>query len=169
MRFLPDDLRDLLKKPMGNLVDEQKLLEILSKEEFIVSVGDQVTYTILKNDIEPIFCIVDYKTRRGHFPSEFIQRIKSFGDEALEVENPQGCITDDLWDAIEQSFYNATDGISTRIEVDGEEDLASLAVIFMAPEDVTIIYGLPDKGVLVVKATKENKSKVKEILDKMWV
>ena len=167
MRVLPDNLRDLLKKPMGELVDEQKLLEIIDEEDFVVSVGDQVTYTLLKNDIEPIFCIVDYKTRRGDFPSEFIQRIKSFGDEVLEVENPQGCITDELWDAIEESFYNATDGITTRIEVDGEEDLASLAVIFMAPEDVTIIYGLPDKGVLVVKPTDEIKNKVKEVLEKM--
>ena len=167
MRVLPDNLRDLLKKPMGELVDEQKLLEIIDEEDFVVSVGDQVTYTLLKNDIEPIFCIVDYKTRRGDFPSEFIQRIKSFGDEVLEVENPQGCITDELWDAIEESFYNATDGITTRIEVDGEEDLASLAVIFMAPEDVTIIYGLPDKGVLVVKPTDKNKELIKEVLEKM--
>jgi uncharacterized protein (UPF0218 family) len=167
MRFLPDDLRDLLKEPMGDLVNEKQLLKILDKEEFIVAVGDQVTYTLLKNDIEPIFCIVDYKTRRGDFPLEFIQRIKSFGDEIIEVENPQGCITDDLWDAIEKAFYNAAEGVSTRIEVDGEEDLASLAVIFMSPEDVTIIYGLPDKGVLVVKPTDENKNKVKEVLEKM--
>ena len=167
MRFLPDDLRDLLKEPMGDLVDEKQLLKILDKEEFIVAVGDQVTYTLLKNDIEPIFCIVDYKTRRGHFPLEFIQRIKSFGEEIIEVENPKGCITEDLWEAIEKAFINAADGISTRIEVDGEEDLASLAVIFIAPEDVTIIYGLPDKGVLVVRPTDENKNKVKVVLEKM--
>ncbi|MCK4902903.1 MAG: DUF359 domain-containing protein, partial [Thermoplasmatales archaeon] len=48
-----------------------------------------------------------------------------------------------------------------------EEDLASLAAIYMAPSDVTIIYGLPDKGVLVIKPTPENKRLVKEILDKM--
>jgi uncharacterized protein (UPF0218 family) len=37
----------------------------------------------------------------------------------------------------------------------------------LAPPDVTIIYGLPNKGVVVVKASDENKQKVKEILDEM--
>ena len=167
MRFLPDELRDLLKEPMGKLLNEDQLIEELKDEEFIVSIGDQVTYTLLKYDIEPIFCIVDYKTRRGKFPFELIQIIKSYGDEVIEVDNPQGCITDELWDAVETAFTNLEDGIFTRIEVNGEEDLASLVVIYMAPEDVTIIYGLPDKGVLVVKPTQQNKNKVEEIFNQM--
>jgi uncharacterized protein (UPF0218 family) len=167
MYRLPDDLRNLLKTPMGELVNEEKLIEILSNEDLIISIGDLVTYTILKNSIEPIFCVVDYKTRRGKFPLEFVELIKSFGDDVIEVENPQGCISDDLWNAIITAFDNNCIGVRTRIEVDGEEDLASLAVIFLAPLDVTIIYGLPDKGVLVVRPTQENKDKIKEVLEKM--
>ena len=167
MRVLPDDLRDILKEPMGKLVNETQLLKLLGDEDYIVSIGDQVTYTILKNGIEPIFCVVDYKTRRGEFPLEFIQIIKTYGDEVVKVENPQGCITDELWEAIENAFEKAENCITTRIEVDGEEDLASLVAIFLAPLDVTIIYGLPNKGVLVVKPTTENKEKVCEILNQM--
>ena len=167
MRVLPDNLRDLLKEPLGKLVNEKQLLELLNGEEYIISIGDQVTYTLLKNDIEPIFCVVDYKTRRGEFPLEFIQIIKSYGDEVVKVDNPQGCITDELWDAIVNAFKNADDCVTTRIEVDGEEDLASLVAIFMAPPDVTIIYGLPNKGVLVVKPTPQNKEKVRNVLDQM--
>jgi uncharacterized protein (UPF0218 family) len=167
MRVLPDDLRDILKKPIGELVNEKQLLELLSKEEFIVSIGDQVTYTILKNNIMPIFCVVDFKTRRGGFPLEFIQIIKTYGDKVIRVNNPQGCITDELWNAIENAFQKADERIFTRIEVDGEEDLASLVAIFLAPLDVTIIYGLPNKGVLVVKPTYKNKEKVSEILNQM--
>ena len=167
MRVLPNNLRNLLKEPIGQLVNEKELLEMLKDEEFIISIGDQVTYTLLKNDIEPIFCVVDYKTRRGKFPLEFIQIIKSFGDDVVSVENPQGCISDELWEAIENAFQNADDSITTRIEVDGEEDLASLVAIYIAPPDVTIIYGLPNKGVLVVKPTPQNKQKVSNILDKM--
>jgi uncharacterized protein (UPF0218 family) len=167
MRVLPEDLRDILKEPIGKLVNEKQLLEILSDEEYIVSIGDQVTYTLLKNNIEPIFCVVDYKTRRGEFPLEFIQIIKTYGDEVVKVNNPQGCITDELWEAIENAFEDSDDGITTRIEVDGEEDLASLVAIFLAPLDVTIIYGLPNKGVLVVKPTSQNKEKVCDILNQM--
>ena len=166
MRVLPNNLRDFLKEPMGQLVNEKKLLNLLKNEKYIVSIGDLVTYTILKNDIEPIFCVVDFKTRRGKCPIEIIKLIKSFGKKSIIIKNPPGTISDDLWKVIEIAFENL-DADTLRIEIDGEDDLASLAAIYLAPKDVTIIYGLPDKGVLVVKPTFENKKKVKEILDKM--
>lgn len=165
MYVLPENLRNLLKEPMGQLVDEKKLLELLKDEDFIISIGDTVTYTILKNEIKPAFCIVDYQTRRGPCPKEVVELIKSFGKKSVVIKNPPATITDDLWNVIKFAFEDIKNPL--RIEIDGEEDLASLAVIYMAPSDATIIYGLPDKGVLVVKANKENKTKVKEILDKM--
>jgi uncharacterized protein (UPF0218 family) len=168
MRLLPDELRDKLKKPIGKFfVDERELLIFLKNEKYIVSVGDQVTYTLLKNNIFPIFCIVDFKIERGNYSPVLKKLIKSFGKKTLTVKNLQGEISDELWSAIKNA-YNVLEKGSLRIEVLGEEDMASLAAIFLAPRnDVTIIYGLPDKGVVVVKATDENKLKVKEVLDEM--
>jgi len=166
MRILPDNLRDLLKKPIGKLVDEKQLFKLLKNEKHIVSIGDLVTYTLLKNDIEPFFCIIDFKTRRGNCSPEIKDTIKSYGKKSINIKNPPATITDDLWNAIKLAFENLEEG-SLRIEIDGEEDLASLVAIYMAPPDVTIIYGLPDKGVLVVKPTPKNKKFVKEVLDKM--
>ena len=166
MRVLPDNLRDILKEPIGQLVDEKQLLKLLKNEKYIVSIGDLVTYTLLKHEIEPVFCIVDFKTRRGVCSSEIIEVIKSFGKKSIVVQNPPATISDDLWNVIEMAYENLEMG-SLRIEIDGEEDLASLAAIYLAPLDVTIIYGLPDKGVLVVKPTRENKKFVKEVIDKM--
>ncbi len=166
MRVLPDNLRDLLKEPIGQLVDDKELLKLLRNEKYIVSVGDLVTYTLLKHEIEPVFCIVDYKTRRGVCSSEIKDMIKSYGKKCIVVQNPPATISDDLWNVIELAYENLENG-SLRIEIEGEEDLASLAAIYMAPSDVTIIYGLPDRGVLVVKPTPKNKQLVKEILDKM--
>jgi len=167
MRVLPKNLRKILNEPIGQLIaDENNLIELLKNEKYIISVGDQVTYTLLKHNIEPVFCIVDYKTRRGECPEEVKKQIKSFGNKVFIVKNPAGCISDDLWYIIKFAFENLETG-KTRIEVDGEEDLASLAAIYMAPSDVTIIYGLPNKGVLVIKPTSDIKEKVKEVLDKM--
>ena len=166
MRVLPDILRDKLKEPIGRLVNEEELLDLLTNERYIVSVGDQVTYTILKHNIEPVFCIVDFKIKRDRCHSEIKNLIRSFGKKKIVVNNPPGCISDDLWNAIESAYKKLEKG-SLRIEVIGEEDLAALPAIFLAPSYVTIIYGLPDKGVVVVKALEENKRKVKEILDEL--
>lgn len=166
MRVLPNNIRHLLKEPVGQLVNERELIKRLRSEKYIVSIGDIVTYTILKNEIKPIICIIDYKTRRGKVSSEIVNTIKSFGKKNILINNPAATISDELWNILEKSLKNY-ENISLRIEIDGEEDLASLAVVYLAPSDVTIIYGLPDKGVLIIKPTSENKKKAKQILDKM--
>ena len=166
MRVLPEKLRYLLKEPIGQLVSEKMLLKLLKNEKYIVSIGDMVTYTIIKNDIKPIICIIDFITRRGECSPEIKSTIRSFGNECISVKNPAGTLSDELWSAIDSSLKDYKSK-KLRIEVEGEEDLASLAAIYLAPSDVTIIYGLPDKGVLIVKPTYENKKKAKQILDKM--
>ena len=166
MRVLPKNIRHLLKETVGQLVNEKELIKLLRSEKYIVSIGDIVTYTILKNEIKPIVCIIDFKTRRGKCSSNIVNTIKSFGKKSILINNPAGTITDELWDILEKSLKNYKN-INLRIEIDGEEDLASLAVVYLAPSDVTIIYGLPDKGVLIIKPTSENKRKAKQILDKM--
>ena len=166
MRVLPDSLRDLLKEPIGCLASEKQLLDLLRNEKYIVSIGDLVTYTLLKHGIEPVFCVVDFRTQRGDCASEVKSTLRSFGKTRKVIHNPAASLSDELWDEIKKAYLDLEKG-SLRIEVVGEEDLAALAAIYLAPSDVTIIYGLPNKGVVVVKATEEHKKKVKEILDKM--
>ena len=166
MFVLPDDLRDALKEPLGRLVNEQELLKLLSHEKYIVSVGDLITFTLLNNGVKPRICIVDYILKRKEYDLEMKKKIKDFDAKQIKVKNPPGTITDELWNAIELVYEKRDDG-PFRIEVDGEEDLAALAAIYMAPSYVTVIYGLPNKGVVVVEATTAHKRKVKEILDRM--
>jgi uncharacterized protein (UPF0218 family) len=166
MRVLPDDLRETLKKPIGRLVDEKELLKLLQHEKYIVSVGDLVTFTLLKNKIEPSLCIIDYILEREPYSPEMKQRIQAFGLPHIKVKNPAGTITDELWNAIESSYQNLEKG-PICIEIDGEEDLAALVAIYTAPRDVTVIYGLPNRGVVVVKDPETHKKIVKDILDKM--
>ena len=166
MYRLPDDLKDTLKGYIGNLVDEQGLIALLTKERYIVSVGDKVTYTLLKHNITPILSIVDYKLERKSYPSEMKTLIQKGNAIRIQIKNPPGTITDELWNAIKNVFQNLKNR-PVCIEVDGEEDLASLAAIYLAPRGVTVIYGLPNRGVVVVKATTTNKQKVKEALDRM--
>jgi uncharacterized protein (UPF0218 family) len=110
--------------------------------------------------------IVDFIIERKQYASEMKERIQHFGKIHIHIKNPPGVITDELWNAIENAFANIDEG-PYCIEIDGEEDLATLPAIYLAPRDVTIIYGLPNKGIVVVTATKAQKQKVKKILDKM--
>jgi len=166
MYVLPDDLKDTLKQYIGQLVDEPTLLKLLKKEKSIVTVGDRVTYTVLKHGFTPLLCIVDFILERKQYPEEMKKLIQMFGLVHLKIKNPPGTITDELWDAI-QTVYQNPQNRPICIEVEGEEDLASLAAIYLAPRGVTVIYGLPNKGVVVVKATEAHKQKVKEVLDRM--
>ena len=166
MYVLPDDLKDTLKGYIGRLVDEPGLINILKKEKYIVSIGDKVTYTVLKNGFTPILCIVDNLLERKPIPPEIKTLVDGYGTLHLKIKNPPGTISDELWNAIQSVFENL-DKTPVCIEVDGEEDLASLAAIYLAPGGVTVIYGLPNKGVVVVKATTAHKQKVKEVLDRM--
>jgi uncharacterized protein (UPF0218 family) len=166
MYVLPDDLKDTLKGYIGLLVDEPTLLHLLKREKRIVCVGDKVTYTVLKHGFTPVLCIVDFILERKPYPNEMKTLIQGYGHVHLKVKNPPGTISDELWDAIASVFKSLSQD-PVCIEVDGEEDLASLAAIYLAPRGVTVIYGLPNKGVVVVKATTSHKQKVKEILDRM--
>ena len=163
---LPEDLREKLSEPIGNLVNEQGLLKLVKNKDNIVAVGDLVTYTLIKNGIKPNLCIVDYILERKEYSTEMRDLIKGYGKEQIKIKNPPGTITDELWNAIDSIYKKLNEG-PFLIEVDGEEDLASLAAVYLAPPYVTVIYGLPNKGVLVVRATEEHKRKAKEILDKM--
>ena len=166
MYRLPDDLKNTLKDYIGALVDEPELLNRLKQEKYIVSVGDKVTYTLLKNGIIPILYIIDYQLERKSYPLEMKTVIQKLRATHLQIKNPPGTITDELWDAIKTVLKNLKNS-PVCIEIDGEEDLASLAAIYLAPGGVTVIYGLPNRGVVVVKTTSANKQKVKKVLDRM--
>jgi uncharacterized protein (UPF0218 family) len=166
MRVLPAELREQLKEPIGALVDEQGLLLRVQEGMFLVSVGDQVTDTLLRHGIVPQVCVIDFVLKRQQVSAEMKQRLQGYPGKHVQVVNPAGCISDELWDAVATAVVGSDDD-RVCIEVDGEDDLAALVAIYLAPADATIIYGLPNKGVVVVQAHKDHKQRVKEILDRM--
>ena len=164
---LQNHLRNKLREPIGFLVKNQNFIESVKKYDKIVSVGDLVTYNLLSNNIKPFFCVIDYQNKRQENKEEINQTLRKYGNEVIKVNNPAAMITNELWNVIKDIYINVKTASEIRVEVDGEEDLAALPAILMAPVNVTIIYGLPDKGVVIVPSTDENKQKVKDILLEM--
>ncbi len=166
MYVLPKSLEAELKEPIGRLVSGPALIDLLRNERCIVSIGDRVTYTVLSAGIHPCICVVDFILERRPCSAEMKDLITRYGKTVIKVRNMPGTISDELWVALERLFGHP-ELYPARIEVDGEEDLAGLAAIALAPGGATIIYGLPNRGVVVVSATPEHKKKVNDVLQRM--
>ncbi len=156
MYVLDEKYRDELRKPIGRVVKHVDEGDITHP---LVTIGDAVSSWMLEHGIKPDIYIVDYMVERK-------KAEKKFDDDAkvLKVKNPAGLITPSLWNAI-KSAYESRERI--RIEVDGEEDLAALPAILMAPPNATIIYGLPSHGMVVVKVREKERKIVEEFLKKI--
>ena len=163
MRKLPKELREELKNPLGEVVLEDQLKAVLSDLEKIVTVGDLCSLTLYERDIIPDIAIVDFATRRGDV-GNMRAKILKIGQSVINVNNPAGVITQELWDAVKVAFQREE---KVRIEVIGEEDLATLPAVWFAPEKTAVIYGLPGIGLIVVTDLEDAKKKVKKVLDVM--
>jgi len=139
----------------------RKFKDVVEKEEppKIISVGDTVSKNLVKNNILPQLSIVDNRVMR-----KSIKPVALGADETVTVENPPGTITEEALTAIQEAMESSR---RVKIVVDGEEDLLTLIAVLHAPEDSFIVYGQPREGVVVVKATREKKAEMAEILKAM--
>ena len=71
-----------------------------------------------------------------------------------------------MWNAIKDALGNEN---NTKIIVDGEEDLATLAVISLSKIGAKVIYGMPDRGMVVVDVNQQAKKRANDFLNRMLV
>jgi uncharacterized protein (UPF0218 family) len=151
---LPEDLRDELSRPIGTFVSAWALRKHLEGAPRVVTVGDVVTITLLQMGIVPDVAVFDYKTQRSEEYSSKA-RIEKMKGRLVKVENPPARITRALWKAVRDAV-RAEDTV--KVEVSGEEDLAALVAIINAPEGAQVIYGIPNKGLMVVAVGEETRA-----------
>ncbi len=157
---LPPSLRGRLGSPITPVVDIPTALPEHLKGALIIAVGDVVVGNLLERGIVPHVAVVDGKTRRSEeFHVEWRWK-------RLRVSNPPGTITRALSIAILEALNSEG---PVLIEVEGEEDLAAIPAIYLAPEGAIVIYGIPDRGAALVNVDSEIKGLVKEVLDQMEV
>lgn len=107
--------------------------------------GDRVTADAIRWGRLPLVGIVDLKTRR-HEPVDPNQFAPLAARRRVRVRNPAGMLTERLRKAVREMVA----GGGGLIEVDGEEDLAALALVEAMPAGATVIYGIPGAGVSFV-------------------
>ena len=162
---LPDDLRDQLKKPLGNLISDndpnkENILKKFSAESILITVGDKTTENMLQFGLKPQIQIIDGLEKRN-------QRMVPIDDTIntkLSCKNPPGEITEESIQVIKKAFSSEP---PVRIIVDGEEDLLVIPACIFAPENSVVMYGQPNEGLVIVTITPEIRAKVQKILDAM--
>jgi len=162
---LPDDLRDQLKKPLGNLISDndpnrENIIKKISAESVIITVGDRTTENILQLGLKPQIQIIDGLEKRSERAIPADDTIST----RLSCKNPPGEITEESIQIIKKAFSSEP---PVRIIVDGEVDLLVIPVCILAPENSVVMYGQPNEGLVIVQITPEIRAKVQKILDAM--
>jgi Uncharacterized protein conserved in archaea len=158
--ILKKESRGIFKKPFGKLYPA--LCEVdrdFLENHFLISIGDATTNNILNEDIIPKIGIIDNKIER-----EISKHKIEYNAITLNVDNPPGTITDELWETIKKAKHLAAEESNVLIVVNGEEDLAVIPCVLMAPENTVILYGQPGEGLVVAEADKI-RDIAKEMLD----
>lgn len=164
MLILKKKSRSEFKKPLGKLYPSIKELikDLKENNRIIISIGDVTTINLQKAGIIPDIGIVDNKIERKevHYKDiidhDYLQ---------LNSQNPPGTITKNMWGTIQQAIQLIGNSkYHILIMVDGEEDLAVIPSVIMAPQNSIVIYGQPGKGVVFCEVDQV-KNKVKKLLN----
>lgn len=152
------------RKPYGRVFSDPERIKSLIKGKKVISVGDGISYRLIKAGIKPDVIIFDKKIGRKPIDSIIENVLESFDAKKLYVKNPPSHITDELWSAVKQSLDSDE---KIKIIVDGEEDLAVLPFVLESSVNTIILYGFMNRSFVMIKVNKDLKQKCKQLLSRM--
>ena len=162
---LPDNLREQLKIPLGVLllesdVNKKNIQKHISENSYVITVGDRTTEKMNDFGLIPSLQIIDGQEKRikRNIPENFEV------STTLTCDNPAAEITNQSIETIKKAFLSQS---PVQITVNGEEDLLVIPVCIYAPENSVVMYGQPNKGLVIVKITTEIRNKTQKLLDSM--
>jgi GTP-dependent dephospho-CoA kinase len=161
---VPDSLRSTLAERYGPVFSGNEAEQRLRHLGPFSACGDRVTELAVKLGNLPLVGVVDLKTKRHEKidPAVFAPLAQR---RHLKVRNPPGLLTEGLRRAVRE-LVESGGGL---IEVEGEEDLASLALVESMPAGTTVIYGIPGEGVSFVAVDAVSKGHVQALIRQMEI
>lgn len=199
---LKKPLGELIRGDSNNLMEiAEKLKKAVGKTNSIIisTVGDEVTKLCNEVGIPINLAIIDYKVRRekkyhslselGFLSSKALKTPQGWQaashdspgveESVSKVKNPPGHITKELVGAVKNAYLRIVKDDKQRIiKVEGEEDLAGLPAILLAPLGSVILYGQPafvhsayglrrgkpGSGVVMVEVTEAKKQELLSLI-----
>ena len=153
-----------MKTPLGVLLpesqaDKSNIEKYLSKDSYVITVGDRTTEKMINFGLIPSLQIIDGLEKR-----EKREPPKLSNATELTVDNPAAEITSQSIAMIKKAFTLQN---PVRLFVNGEEDLLVLPACIHAPENTVVLYGQPNQGLVIVRITPEIRNKAQRLLDLM--
>jgi len=167
---LPDIMRKEMRKQYGVLYPgdgkktTEQILSAMGNPKKLITIGDITTFNMLQCGRIPDISVVDEKTQREAVSNNIIKGIRHSNFKTLRVSNPPGFVTVELISMLSEAIDS---DVPVQIMVDGEEDLAALPAIILAPISSVVLYGFPNKGAIMVKVTSEIKNQICNMLNRM--
>jgi hypothetical protein len=171
---LPDSLRSAFKEPFGPVyTDTEQLLAAVREAGVeadttddsaapLIAVGDVVTYHLLEAGRQPDVAVIDGKTEREAVDAEIEAALADPDTETCRVTNPPAELSKAMLLALREAIRNPE---PVTIIVDGEEDLATLPAIVLAPVGASVIYGQPGTGMVHVTVTESEIDNARRLLE----
>ncbi|NKQ38343.1 MAG: DUF359 domain-containing protein [Methanosarcinales archaeon] len=168
--FLSEIFREKLRIPFGKLYNGigisviSKIRKDVSNAVKVISVGDATLFQLLESNIIPDLMIVDELIQRKPISETISIAIKKATKFKKIVNNPPGSITLNLIEEIEDALSKT---VPIQILVKGEEDIAALPVMLMAPISSIVLYGQPNEGLVLVKITESKKQEIRKLFNQI--
>jgi len=139
----------------------KKVAELIKKKKPIklIAVGDRVSRTMIHNGIPIDVVIIDYKIMRRS-----VSPLRFKAERIFKARNPAGTLTKEAWSAVEAAVKSSG---SSKVIIEGEEDLLTLVAVLSAPNGSMIFYGQPKEGVVILEVNEELKRVVRGIIERM--
>lgn len=165
--FMGGNLRRELARPHGILYNNvvELVAENRNLKGELISVGDQTTMNFLKKRIVPQLSIVDLKIRRKKVFNSILELGFDSFQEFETVSNPASSLKKQLIDCLKDYFRGKIHG-GWVIKIDGEEDLAVLPTVILAPLGWKVAYGQPNEGVVLIEVSEQTKRDFLDIIAK---
>jgi len=157
--LLPEKDRQVFKEPLGTELYDDDLGSFYAQTT-LITVGDVVSLTFRRHGIRPFLSIYDGITERREM-TEFATLVED--EEKDEVVNPAGRITRELV----ESIRGRIEGSGGLIKVIGEEDLALIPAVLLAPMGTDIVYGWPGRCMMRITTDEGIRSKMEHLVSKM--
>ncbi len=156
-------VRKSLKKPLGILFKNLDNLNIPPNAPITV-VGDVTCEVFNHLAVNQDISVLDFLVNREKKFTEIKELGFSGGEKIINVDNPAGSITSDLFKAVKKAV-DLQDKQKVIIRVDGEEDLAVLPLVLALPLNSYVFYGQPNEGIVSIEVNEKNKEKILRIVN----